>query len=139
MKRLRSPILLILLTLCSCKKFIEKKEQQAALSIMTNGHWYVSGYKQNDSDITASFSGFLFKFDDNYTVTGTKGSFSSAGQWSVDINARTITANFPASGGDTLKLLNEVWKIHDSYDDSVSAITTDPTTNATDILQLKKQ
>jgi len=126
------------LSFYSCKKYVEKQAQKEAVSIMTNGYWYVSGYKQNDSDITAAFSGYLFKFDANNTVTGTKGSVSASGQWSDNIVARTITANFPGAVAP-LVYLNETWTIKDSYTDSVSAKCTDTVNHTTNILQLKKQ
>ena len=122
----------------SCKKYIQQQAQKEAVAIMTDGYWYVSGYKQNDSDITAAFSGYLFKFDANNAVTGTKGSVSATGQWSDNIVARTITANFPGAGVP-LVYLNETWTIKDSYSDSVSAKCTDTVNHTTNILQLKKQ
>ncbi len=122
----------------SCKKYIQKKEQQAVTSAITDGQWAVSGYVQNDSDITAAFSGYLFKFDADNTVTGTKGTLSSVGQWSDNIITRTITANFPGASAP-LVYLNETWTITDSYTDSVSAKVTDTVNHTTDILQLKKQ
>jgi hypothetical protein len=140
MKRL--PLLIVMSALIlpfySCKKYIQKQEENAVLSIMTNGYWYVSGYTQNDSDITAAFSGYLFKFDANSTVTGTKGNVSVAGQWSDNIAARTITANFPGAGVP-LVYLNETWTIKDSYTDSVAAKCTDTVNHTVNLLQLKKQ
>jgi hypothetical protein len=118
----------------SCKKYIEKKAENAVLSIMTNGYWYVSGYKQNDSNITASF----FKFDANNTVTGTKAGTSVTGQWAVNITNRTIASNFPGAT-EPVSLLNATWTIKDSYTDSVSAWSIDTVKHATNILQLKKQ
>ena len=130
----------VLLALCvlSCKKYIQQQEQNAATSAITNGLWYVADYKQNDSDITASFSGYLFKFDANSTVTATRNNASVTGQWSDNIVARTVTANFPGAGAP-LVYLNEIWKITDSYTDSVAAKYTDTVNHITDILQLKKQ
>ena len=129
---------LLLLSLMSCKKYIQKQEQNALEAVVTNGLWYVAGYKQNDSDITASFSGYLFKFDANNTVTGTLGNTSVTGQWSDNISARTVTANFPGAAAP-LVYLNETWTITDSYTDSVAAKTVDPVSHLTNILQLKKQ
>lgn len=130
-------ILAFLLPLGSCKKFIRQQEMNAVLSIMTNGFWHVSGYKQNDTDITASFSGYLFKFDANNTVTGTKANISVQGQWSANTSNRTIVANFPGAS-DPLVLLNKTWTIKDSYTDSVSAWSIDTVSHTTNILQLKK-
>jgi hypothetical protein len=125
------------LSFCSCKKFIQKQEENAVLSIMTTGSWQVTGYKQNDTDITASFSGYLFKFDANNTVTATKANTSVQGQWLVNITSRTIFSNFP-DAGNPLVLLNKTWTIKDSYTDSVSAWSIDTVLYTTNILQLKK-
>ncbi len=131
-------ILAVCILFISCKKLIQKQEENAVLKIMTTGLWYVSGYKQNDSDITAQFSGYLFKFDANNTVTGTKANTSSTGQWSVNIANRTIISDFPGANAP-LSLLNETWTIKDSYTDSVSAWSIDTVSQTTNILQLKKQ
>ena len=130
-------ILTCLTLSCSCKKFIEQQEQNAVMKIITTGYWHVSNYKQNDSNITASFSGYLFKFDANNTVTGTKDNTSTKGQWSVDIANRAIISNFPGAG-DPLILLNAKWTIKDSYTDSVSAWSIDTVKLVTNYLQLKK-
>ena len=128
----------LLFLLFSCKKYVQKQEQNALEAVVTNGLWYVTGYEQNDSDITSSFSGYLFKFDANSTVTATLGNSSSTGQWSDNINARTVTANFPGAT-PPLVYLNETWTITDSYPDSVSAKYVDAVNHTTNILQLKKQ
>jgi len=46
--------------------------------------------------------------------------------------------NFPVAN-DTLKKLNETWKITDSYTDSVSAVSNDTIIHTSNILQLRKQ
>ena len=139
MKRLYFVFLLILTSLLfSCKKYIQQQEQKAALAIITNGYWYVQLYQQNDSDITASFSGYLFKFDANGIVTGTKDTASVKGVWSTDIAARAVITNFPAATAP-VKYLNETWKITDSYTDSVVAASNDTINNTSNILHLKKQ
>lgn len=140
MKRLYSftVMLLIAASFLSCKKFIQQQEEKAIMNAITNGYWYVSQYKQNDSDITASFSGYLFKFDANGVVTGTKEDSSQKGVWVADINTRTITSGFPGAT-EPLSLLNAVWKIKDSQTDMVLANMTDTVNNTTNILQLRKQ
>ena len=139
MKRTYPVFLMVFLVLLfSCRKYVQQQEKKAALAIITDGLWYVSGYMQNDSDITASFSGYLFKFDANNTVAATKVNVVTPGIWSVDIASQSITTNFPAAG-DTLRKLNETWKITDSYTDSVSARSTDTTNHTSNILQLRKQ
>ena len=139
MKRAYPVFLMVFLVLLfSCRKYVQQQEKKAALAIITDGLWYVSGYMQNDSDITVSFSGYLFKFDANNTVAATKVNVVMPGIWSVDIASQSITTNFPAAG-DTLRKLNATWKITDSYTDSVSARSTDTTNHTSNILQLRKQ
>jgi len=139
MKRAYPVFLMVFLVLLfSCRKYVQQQEKKAALAIITDGLWYVSGYMQNDSDITASFSGYLFKFDANNIVTGTKANVPVQGVWSADISNLTITTNFPAAG-EPLKELNETWKITDSYTDSVAAKVTDTINHTSNILQLHKQ
>jgi hypothetical protein len=128
----------VLVLFLSCKKFIQKQEEKAVVSDVTNGLWYVSGYEQNDSNITASFSGYLFKFDANNTVTAIYNNDSVQGDWAVNISARTITADFSGAVAPLVNL-NETWLITDSYSDSVSATSTDTIRNTSNILQLKKQ
>jgi hypothetical protein len=132
------PVLILLPLLFSCKKYIQKQEEKAALAIITNGVWYVQLYQQNDSDITASFSGYLFKFDANGIVSGIKDTVSETGAWSVDIASRSVIANFPTAPAP-VKYLNEIWKITDSYTDSVVANSKDSINNTSNILHLHKQ
>jgi hypothetical protein len=60
------------------------------------------------------------------------------GNWTVDINAKTIYSDFPGAVAP-LSYLNETWLITDSYTDSVSAKSTDTVSHTSNILQLKKQ
>lgn len=122
----------------SCKKYIQQQEQKAAMAIITDGVWYVDQYLQNDSAITASFSGYLFKFDANGVVTGTRDSISVKGVWSASIASRSIISNFPTAG-DPVKKLNETWKITDSNATYVAASSTDSTNHTNNILHLRKQ
>jgi hypothetical protein len=122
--------------LSSCKKIVQQQEQNALEAVITNGTWVVTRYLQNDSDITAAFSGYVFQFQSNGVVTGTNGPTVSDGTWTGNISAHTITSNFPAAGYP-LNELNAIWTITDSYTDSVAATTT--LDSATNILNLHKQ
>ncbi|MBS1600316.1 MAG: hypothetical protein JST75_18960 [Bacteroidetes bacterium] len=120
----------------SCKKYIQQQQQNALESVITNGTWIVTRYVENGSDITPSFSGYVFKFNSDGTVTGTKASNVDNGTWSGNVSNKTITSDFP-SAATPIDKLNAVWKITDSYVDSVAASTT---INAnTNILNLHKQ
>ncbi|HEY4209197.1 MAG TPA: hypothetical protein VGM31_20370 [Puia sp.] len=122
----------------SCKKLIEQQAEKAVLNIITNGNWYVYQYLQGDSDITANFSGWLFKFDANGIVKGTNSGVTDTGTWAADINARTITSGFPTAA-PPVSLLNGVWKIKDSGTDFVLATLTDTTSQEVNTLRLQKQ
>ncbi|HEX4849557.1 MAG TPA: hypothetical protein VFV08_02070 [Puia sp.] len=129
-------LLLIAISTGSCKKYIQQQEQNALIKLITNGSWIVTRYLDNGTDITATFSGYSFKFNSNGTVAGTNGGTVVDGTWSGDINSKTITSNFP-SATDPIAKLNAVWKITDSYTDSVAAkATIDSNIN---ILNLHKQ
>lgn len=121
----------------SCKKLIEQQAEKKVMNIITTGYWYVDQYIQNDSNITASFSGYLFKFDTNGTVTGTKDSVSRKGTWAANVDARTINSYFP-SAPPPVSLLNGLWKIKDSGTDFVLATYTDTVLNTSNTLRLKK-
>ena len=120
----------------SCKKLVQQQEQNAAIDIITNGLWYVQTYEQDSTDITPSFSGYVFQFKQDGTVIGSRDSISTSGTWSADITNRTITSNFP-NPPSPLNMLNSVWKITDSGVDYVVANST--INDSTENLRLQKQ
>ncbi|HLK29029.1 MAG TPA: hypothetical protein VKT28_10615 [Puia sp.] len=120
----------------SCKKLVEQQEQNAAMNIITNGVWIVQSYKENGTDITTSFSGYVFQFKQDGTVVGTKDTNSASGTWSANVNNRTITSNFPNAATPLIKL-NGVWKITDSSVDYVVANAT--INDSTENLRLQKK
>ena len=135
-KKLIISLSLLFILSNSCKKYIQKQEQNALESLITNGTWIVTRYLEHGSDITPSFSGYSFQFKSDGTVTGTNGGTVVNGIWSGDINSRTITSDFPTAGAPIDKL-NASWKITDSYTDSVAASTL--IDSGTNILNLHKQ
>lgn len=135
-----SLLLIAVLTItmvCSCKKAIQKEEQNIILAAMTDGQWYVEQYKKDTLDLTANFLGYDFQFYKNGNVDGIKNSTTQTGSWTADIASYSITAAFPATSNDTLQLLNHTWKITDSYSNYVEATTA--TTTGNNILHLRKK
>ncbi len=114
--------LILLAVPFSCKKYIQQQEQNALVKLVTQGTWRVTGYKDHDSSITASFSGYSFQFNENGTVYGILNQQQTPGTWSADVSAKSITSNFP-SASYPLNMLNYTWIITDSYPDSVAAKT----------------
>jgi len=106
----------------SCKKYIQQQEQNALVNLVTQGTWRVTGYVDQDSNITASFTGYSFQFNENGTVYGILNQVQTAGTWSADVSSKSITSNFP-SAPYPLNMLNYTWIVTDSYTDSVAAKT----------------
>jgi hypothetical protein len=135
-KLLRFLPILFLLFSFACKKAIQEKQQDILVDAITSGVWKVEKYMEGQTDITADFSGYEFKFSKDWTVTATLGSATTNGTWTGDINTKTISSEFP-SAGDPLKKLNGLWKIKDSYWDYVKAEMV--VGSSTNLLQLRKK
>jgi len=116
-------LLVLLLVPFSCKKFVQQQEQNAVVKLVTNGTWRITGYDDHQvKNLTDSFAGYSFQFNQNNTLYGTRFGQQTNGTWSVDIGAKSITTTFPTASYP-ITLLNHVWIITDSYTDSVAAKT----------------
>ena len=114
-------ILLLSVIPFSCKKFIEQQEQNYIVSLVTKGTWRITGYYDHKTkNLTDSFAGYSFQFNENNTVYGTRYGQQTDGTWSADVSSKSITSNFP-SATYPIVLLNHTWIVTDSYTDSVAA------------------
>jgi hypothetical protein len=120
----------------SCKKAIGNVQRDILIDAITNGIWIVEQYFEGASNISSEFLYYEFRFYDNGTVTSTKSSNITNGTWAGDIANFSITTQFPAAT-DTLKKLNGVWRIKDSYWDYVKAEMTTPA--GINVLYLRKK
>jgi len=137
MNRKLLPLLLIAGLFSSCiKQAIEDNQKQKVIDSVTKGAWYVNSFKENASDLTSSFGGFLFYFKEDGTVQAKKDNISLNGTWIGDISAKTITSDF-ASAADPIRLLNGTWKIDDSYIDHI--IASRITETGKNVLDLRQQ
>ncbi|TCZ68648.1 hypothetical protein [Flaviaesturariibacter aridisoli] len=110
-----------LLALGSCKKYIEDKQEEAAVEIITNGRWKISSFSTGSTDQLALFNNYLFQFNANSTVDAFyNGTMQLSGGWTYDIPARTVTGNFPTSS-DPLALINGTWTVTNSTQTTVDA------------------
>ncbi|HEY0434288.1 MAG TPA: hypothetical protein VGC95_10475, partial [Chitinophagaceae bacterium] len=81
---------ILILALCitafsSCKKVIEKREQNAIESAMTNGEWAITSFLRNGQDLTADFSAYKFQYHTDNTVDAVRnGSVDHTGTWEGD-------------------------------------------------------
>jgi hypothetical protein len=128
--------LALIVSLSMCKKTIEKKAQEQAMDVITNGEWIVEQYFEGSNNISNQFLNYTFKFNSDGTVKGTINTTSTNGTWAANVSDYTITSNFP-SADDPIKKLNGVWKIKDSDYDYVKAEMT--TTSGTNTLYLRKK
>jgi hypothetical protein len=120
----------------SCKKFIQQQEQNYIVALVTKGTWRITGYYDHQvKNLTDSFAGYSFQFNENNTVYGTRYGQQTNGTWSVDIGNKSITSTF-ATATYPITLLNHTWTITDSYTDSVAAKT--PVDSSFNILNLHK-
>ncbi|RYY86366.1 MAG: hypothetical protein EOO15_14630 [Chitinophagaceae bacterium] len=109
------------MTLGSCKKYIEDKQEEAAVEIITNGRWKINSFTTGATNQTSLFSNYLFQFNTNATVDAyLSGTMQLSGGWTYDIPARTVTASFPTSS-EPLSLINGTWRITDSGENYVDA------------------
>jgi hypothetical protein len=120
----------------SCQKLIDKKKKQLMIDVITGSDWYVEQYFEDSVNITSEFLNYTFRFNKDYTVTGTLDTEVSTGTWEASIPDETITSQFPTAT-DPVKKLNGVWKITDSYIDYVEAERS--TTSGKNILHLRKK
>ncbi|MDF2187532.1 hypothetical protein [Paraflavitalea sp. CAU 1676] len=126
----------LVLSMSSCQKLIDKKKEQVAMGIITTGDWYVEQYFEGDDNVTSEFLNYVFHFNDDYTVTGIRQNESWSGTWKPDIVTITITAQF-ATAPAPLTRLNGIWKFKDSTKDFVKAEMT--TATGKNMLSLRKK
>lgn len=116
-------LLTLLVVPFSCKKYIQQQEQNALVNLVTQGTWRVTGYLDHETNnLTDSFSGYSFQFNENGTVYGVLNQQQSNGTWTASVSEKSITSNFP-SAPYPLNMLNHTWIITDSFTDSVAAKT----------------
>lgn len=111
MKKLAVALLLIFSLLVSCKKTIQKKEEDLVIKAMTSGQWIITNFVYNSSDITADFNNYKFQYYSNRTVEAIKnGTVEKTGTW--DGNAATMTTSANFNGATVpLSLINGSWHI----------------------------
>jgi competence protein ComGC len=139
MKQLAATILLLvsLASLTGCKKFVEKKKEDALVKAMVDGQWAITSFVHNGNNITPDFTGYKFQYYEDKTVDAIKdGSVETTGDWDGDVNTMTTWASF--TGVSTpLSHINGSWHIDDSGWTYV--VATQATTSDTKVMRLDKQ
>lgn len=104
-------LLIMLVSLASCKKTLEEKARDIVLDAMTSGTWQITKFTVDGTNITSDFTGYSFQYHKNETVDAIKnGNIQSTGSWSGDAANMRISANF-TNVSEPLLLINGSWSI----------------------------
>ena len=109
---IRLTLLLLFLTgFVSCKKTIEKIQENKILDIMVSGQWKVTLYKIDGTSRLADFSPYTFQYHRNMTVDAIRNNaVELTGDWDGNVSNRTVWADF-GNVAEPLSLLNGTWQI----------------------------
>jgi hypothetical protein len=111
MKKIIFFLLVAALASTSCKKAVEKKQEDLIIKAMTDGQWIVTNFAQNGTDLTTDFSGYKFQYFSNRTVDAIKnGTVEKTGTWDGDVTTMSTWANFTNASNPILRL-NGTWHI----------------------------
>lgn len=95
----------------SCTK---DSQEQIAMKVATNyinkSKWKISSFKENTQDVTDHFTGYVFAFNTDNTVTATRADDIVKGSWSTttDDSKTKMNISFPSA---PFNELNEDWVI----------------------------
>lgn len=126
----------IMVSVSSCKKFIEDKKEEFVLNMLTNGNWKVESFFIDNTDSTVLFEEYKFVFTKTGIVNCINNLTTKSGTWKEDLEAYSITTHFP-DAVEPLHLLNGEWKIIDGYFDYCEAKMN--RNGKTQVMMLKKQ
>jgi len=123
--------------LVSCKKTIEKAQENILVQAMINGQWKITNFTVNSADITSDFNTYKFQYFADKTVNAiNNSSVEKTGNWDGDIASRTTWASF-SNASYPLTLINGSWLITDNTWTYVTATQTNGAETKT--MRLEKQ
>lgn len=102
-------------------KSIEEKKEDLLMNLITSNIWLMNSFNEGPTDLTGSFAGYEFKFNNDGTVYGTKtGAATASGTWAGNVSTMSIVSNFPTETG-VFKKLNGTFIITSSTLSEVKA------------------
>ena len=117
-------LLLALSSFFSCKKAVDKIQENAIFDIITNGRWVVTKFDVGTTPSLADYNGYEFQFFRNGVVTAFRsGSPDVNGTWQGNPQNLSINSNFPGAGLP-LDRFNGVWFITRTTENTVDAFKT---------------
>jgi hypothetical protein len=72
--------------------------------------WYIDELERNDNDLEDNYSGYLFNFSDDGTLTVTWDNEEASGTWSIEGEGNDMTVTFDIPGFDDI---NDTWNLHE--------------------------
>jgi hypothetical protein len=137
MKKIIIVFVVSILAFSSCKKAVEKVQEDLIIKAMTDGQWVVTSFIQNGTDFTPEFSGYKFQYFSNRTVDAIKnGTVEKTGTWDGDVTTMSTWANFTNASNPIIRL-NGTWHIdNNSWTFVVLSQTVGTDTNT---MRLEKQ
>lgn len=113
MKRRNTAAVILLAITFAFSGCSKEKQTNILVDAVTNGRWVVVAFTEGGTDVSPEFNPYEFQFFENNTVQAIQGPNIVTGSWTANIDARTISANFPGTNS-TLNRLNDNWKIINS-------------------------
>jgi len=72
--------------------------------------WYIDELERNDNDLEDNFSGYLFNFSDDGTLTVAWDNEEVSGTWTIEGTGNNINVTFDIVGFDDI---NNTWNLHE--------------------------
>lgn len=117
--------LIFAIAICSCKKAVDKAQENAAYDIITNGKWAVIKFDSGSTSLLTEYAAYEFQFYKSGVVTAfLTGSPNVNGTWLGRQETLAIESNFPGAG-NPLKRLNGTWQITGATEVSVKGTRTE--------------
>ncbi|WDF70206.1 hypothetical protein PQ465_07460 [Sphingobacterium oryzagri] len=119
-----------------------QNEETAKVSVLLQvGTWKITRYKDNGTDRTALWSGYVFKFDSGNVLRATLGATTSTGSWSItadDDRTNDLDLNLFFANATDLRSINEEWDII-NYNENRIEVADDYGDVDEDLLVFEKQ
>ncbi len=109
----------------SCKKAVDKAEENAAYEIITNGRWAITRFDIGATSLLTEYTPYEFQFFRGGVVAAyIPGSPNVNGTWVGKEDILAIESNFPGAD-NPLKRLNGLWLITGATQTSVKGTRTE--------------
>ncbi|HBS88860.1 MAG: hypothetical protein A2W91_01040 [Bacteroidetes bacterium GWF2_38_335] len=111
MKKLLLILPVLAIILASCSSDDDSVTPSEATSTLTSDQWRISYYWDKDKDETSDYSGYVFTFNDDGSLTAVKGSVTVSGSWSVYSSDGYTKLDIDFGTAEPLSEFNDDWKI----------------------------